>query len=101
MGEPGSGFLQRLHVDVALMGIHAVSGTAFCETSTEVAQAKRLMAAAAARVIVLADSSKFGRHAFCDAFDLGQVHEIISDAGLAPAVRRDLERAGVEVSLAP
>jgi DeoR family transcriptional regulator of aga operon len=101
LGEPGLGFLGRLHVDVALMGIHAVSEAAFCDTSTEVAMAKRLMAAAGGRTIVLADAAKFGVVAFCDAFSLADVDEIITDEGLPPEVRRRLEAGGVAVSTAP
>ena len=59
LGEPGFSFLQRLHVDVALIGIHAITEASLCDSSTEVAEAKRLMAAAAKRVVVLADAAKF------------------------------------------
>jgi DeoR/GlpR family transcriptional regulator of sugar metabolism len=38
------------------MGIHAVNGSLCCDTSLELAYAKRYMVAAAKRVIVLADA---------------------------------------------
>lgn len=100
MGEPGTSFLRSLHVDVALIGIHAITGSTCCDTSAEVAYAKRCMAAAAERVIVLADAAKFGSVAFCDAFALGDVSEVITDRRLDSRIRRRLEKQGVRVSLA-
>ena len=35
IGEPGTSFLQSLHVDVALMGIHAINNSSCCDTSLE------------------------------------------------------------------
>ena len=52
------------------MGIHAVKGSLCCDPSLEIAYAKRYMVAAAKRVIVLADASKFGKVAFFEAFDV-------------------------------
>lgn len=100
LGAPGHRFLQRLHVDVALIGIHAATDAAFCDTSTEVAHAKCAMAAAAERVVVLADSAKFGTLAFYDALNIRDVSEIITDTHLSPDTRRRLEEQGVMVTLA-
>ena len=47
IGEPGTSFLRNLHVDVALMGIHAINQSSCCDTSLEVAYAKRYSVAAA------------------------------------------------------
>ena len=55
VGEPGLNFLERLHVDLALMGIHSLAGARLSETSIEVAAMKRRMIDCAARVIVLAE----------------------------------------------
>ena len=79
-GEPGHAFLRGVHVDVALIGVHTISGGSFTETSLEVAAMKRLMIASASRVIVLADSSKFGPPSFCEICGIGEVEEVITDA---------------------
>jgi DeoR family transcriptional regulator, aga operon transcriptional repressor len=100
LGEPGRSFLGGLHVDVALIGIHAITDSACCDTSTEMAWAQRCMASAAERVIVLADSAKFGRVAFCEAFPIQEVSEIITDDRLDPGIRRRLEAQGIKVSIA-
>lgn len=100
IGEPGTGFLQNLHVDVALMGIHAVDGSLCCDTSLEIAYAKRYMVAAAKRVIVLADASKFGKVAFFEAFEVNDKFEIITDRPLAPSVLDGLTDKGAKVTIA-
>ena len=100
VGEPGTQFLQSLHVDVAVMGVHAIHAGSCCDTSLEVAYTKRYMAAAAKRVIVLADASKFGQVAFFDAFDVDEKFEIITERPLAPSIQHSLTEKGARVTVA-
>ena len=79
VGEPGRDFLGDLSADVAFIGTHAISGAALTETSLEAAAMKRGMIAAARRVVLLADSSKFQPAAFCRICDLTEVQEIVTD----------------------
>ena len=100
IGEPGTSFLRSLHVDVALMGIHAVNDISCCDTSLEVAYAKQYMVAAARQVILLADASKFGQVAFFDAFDVHDKFEIITDRPLASSIHKGLTEKGAKVTVA-
>lgn len=100
IGEPGLAFLSGIHADVAFIGVHTVSGGVFTETSLEVAAMKRLMIGAARRVIVLADSRKFGPPSFCEICGVGSVHEIITDAGVGEAQLAELRAFGVACSVA-
>lgn len=100
VGDPGLGFLDRLHVDVAFIGIHSLAGARLSETSIEVAAMKRRMIDSAARVIVLTDSSKFAHPAFCDVCGLDRVDVIVSDEGLAADKQSLVHDAGVELILA-
>jgi DeoR family transcriptional regulator of aga operon len=100
IGEPGTSFLRNLHVDVALIGIHAVNGSSCCDTSLEIAYAKRYMVAAAKRVIVLADASKFEKVAFFEAFEVNDGFEIITDRPLGPSVLHSLVDKGAKVTIA-
>lgn len=99
-GEPGLNFLERLHVDVALIGIHSLAGGRLSETSIEVAAMKRRMIESAAKVIVLADASKFTHPAFCDVCALERIDVIISDARLDERTQATLRDSGVELILA-
>lgn len=97
IGDPGLSFLERLHADVAFIGIHSLVGGRLSETSIDVAAMKRRMIASAARAIVLADSSKFRHPAFCDVCAAEEVQTVITDAGIERAERERLGEAGVEV----
>ena len=111
LGDPGQEFLDRLHVEVCFLGIQAVhfptrsssgftgKGAGLSDTSTDVAAMKRAMLRAARRKILLADSSKFGQRAFCEVCHLDEIDTVITDAGLDPVMKGDLESLGVEVIL--
>jgi DeoR/GlpR family transcriptional regulator of sugar metabolism len=45
-------------------------------------------------------SDAIGSLAFCDAFAIGDVSEVITDHRLDPRIRRRLEKQGVKVSIA-
>ena len=100
IGDPGLSFLERLHADVAFIGIHSLVGGRLSETSIDVAAMKRRMISNAARAVVLADSSKFRHPAFCDVCAVTEVQAIVTDSGLAEAERQRLADAGVEVRIA-
>ncbi len=96
-GDPGLTFLERLHADVALIGIHSLFGERLSETSLEVSAMKRRMISSAAHAVVLADSTKFRHPAFCDVAEVAAVRTIITDTGIGEAEHRRLLDAGVEV----
>ena len=100
LGSPGQDFLSEIHVDVAFIGVHTVSGVAFTETSLEVATMKKRMIAAARKVIVLADSRKFGAQSFCEICTVRDVDEIITDDELPNDIRREYSAMGVTMTIA-
>ena len=100
IGDPGLSFLERLHADVAFIGIHSLVGGRLSETSIDLAAMKRRMIANAARAIVLADSSKFRHPAFCDVCAIGEVQALITDPDIGARDRDMLAEAGVEVIIA-
>lgn len=80
------------------MGIHGLHGSSCSDTSLEVAYTKRYMFAAAQKVLVLIDSSKFGQIAFVDAFYIDERFEIITDRPLAPAMLQIIEEKGATIT---
>ena len=100
LGAPGLAFLAQLHVDLALIGTHAVTGTLLSDTTLEVAEVKRAMISAAAQLVVLADASKFGPPASFGFCELGAGAELVTDAGAPTTARAGLEAAGVHVGVA-
>ncbi len=100
VGDPGLSFLDRLHADIAYIGIHSLAGGRLSETSIDVAAMKQRMVNSAAHVVVLADSSKFKHPAFCDVCGIAEVRTIITDTGIASADHDKLKDAGIEVIVA-
>ena len=99
IGDPGLSFLDRLHADIAFIGIHSLAGGRLSETSIDLAAMKRRMLLCAAHTVVLADSSKFRHPAFCDVCAAAEVRTIITDAGITASDHRQLTDAGVAVEV--
>ncbi|MBA3519046.1 MAG: DeoR/GlpR transcriptional regulator [Rhizobiales bacterium] len=97
IGDPGLSFLERIHADVAFIGIHSLFGQRLSETSIDLAAMKRRMIASATRAIVLADSSKFRHPAFCDVARVTEISTILTDTGIGESDRDALTEAGVEI----
>ena len=76
-----------------------VDGIEFGLTTTNMLEAalNRVMMNAAQKVIVLADSSKFGRRGFSKICDLEAVDRIITDNGIQPLYLDRLRERGIEV----
>jgi len=70
-------------------------------TTTNMLEAalNRVMMNAAQKVIVLADSSKFGRRGFSKICDLEAVDRIITDSGVQPLYLERLRERGIEVTV--
>jgi len=100
IGDPGLSFLERLHADIAFIGIHSLVGGRLSETSIDLAAMKRRMIVNAARAVVLADSSKFRHPAFCDVCAASEIQTLITDGDIGPRDREMLAEAGVEVIVA-
>lgn len=68
-------------------------------TTPDLAEAavKRTLIAAARRVVLLADSAKFGQQHFARFGELSDVDLLITDTGLSPDDALAIERAGTEV----
>ena len=81
LGSYTQSFLRQLHVDVAFLGIHAITGEVLTDTSLSVSEAKRAMVQAARRVILLADHSKFISPAFFEVARLDAVQDLVTDEG--------------------
>jgi DeoR family transcriptional regulator of aga operon len=79
LGSHTVSFLGRLHADVALVGVHAITDGMLSDTSLSVAEAKRAMIGAARRTVLLADHSKFGPPAFFEVARIDAVQDLVTD----------------------
>jgi DeoR family transcriptional regulator, fructose operon transcriptional repressor len=93
--------LTDLRVDVVFLGTNGISARHGFSTPDEAeAATKRAMAAAAQRVVVLADSSKLGREHLVRFAGIDDVDVLVTDGEADPAVVAELETMGIEVLVA-
>ena len=92
--------LAAVAADVLVMGIGGVTADGFSNNNTLVVGSERKMIDVSRTVIIVADSSKFGRAAMTPLAPLDIADTVVSDANLAIEHREMLERAGIEVVLA-
>jgi DeoR/GlpR family transcriptional regulator of sugar metabolism len=90
----------RISVDTAVVGVTGVDASGLSISRLEEGQATVEMMDAARRVIVLADSSKYGVNAFAHVADFNRVQFLVTDAPPPPEIAEALGQAGVEVVLA-
>ncbi len=89
-------FVDRLFLAVGCLD--AVAGLS--EYNWDDALIKQAMIASAREVIVVADSSKFGKVAFAQVAPFTHVHKVITDRLPPDAIVEALERAGVDLLIA-
>jgi DeoR family fructose operon transcriptional repressor len=93
--------LADLRVDVAFVGTNGLTVERGLSTpDPSEAAVKRAMCRSAQQVLVLSDHTKVGEEAAVRFASIDEVDVLVTDTGLAPADRRALEEAGVEVVLA-
>ena len=92
--------LTGLNLNVAFIGVDGIDAQAGCTTHHEVeAHTNAVMIGCARRVVVVADSSKIGKVAFARICEVGEISELITDAGADPDAVRALTDSGVKVTL--
>ena len=93
--------LQELVVQKLFLGTQAMdSEHGLSDSTMEIARVKRAMINAAREVILITDSSKWGRSGFSKVAPLTDLDVVITDAGLPASARQSLVDAGVEVVIA-
>ena len=92
--------LHSVSADLAIIGIRGITERGLSDSSALVVESIRAMIKCAARVVIVADHSKFGRNAMVHIANLSEVHQVISDRDLAPQYRELLEQRGIPFTLA-
>lgn len=101
LGDPGVPFLDRIHVDLAFIGIHSLAGGILSDSSVEVVRVKRAVLDRSTRRVVLADASKFtAPRSFMSVGSLDEVDAVVTDDGIGSDDARAIAQAGTELHLA-
>ena len=92
--------LSAIRADAVIMGIGSILESGFSNNNTLVVGSEQKMIEIAARVIIVADHTKFGRGGMFPVAPLSAAHTVVSDKDLAPEYIELLRAHGVEVLLA-
>ena len=100
-GPLATGVLERVALDLAILGVDAIDAEAGATAHHEgEASINQLMARQASRVVIVADSSKVGRRAFARICTAREIDVLVTDAGIAHEDVARLREAGVDVVIA-
>ena len=91
------GRTHSFHADLAFIGVGGVSSDGFTGADLRESSMIRQMIESAEQVVVLADSSKFGRTAFAHIGELSIADILITECAPAPEIGAALAEAGVEL----
>ncbi|MFL6073045.1 MAG: DeoR/GlpR family DNA-binding transcription regulator [Mycobacteriales bacterium] len=98
IGPLATGVLDGLALDIAFLGVDGIDtergATAHHEGEAAI---NHLMATRSRRIVVVADSSKLGRHAFARICPLGEVDTIVTDQRADPGTLAEFTAAGLRV----
>ena len=98
VGSYGETFLQGCSFSKRFLGVDGIdlTGGATNANFAEVG-VKRLMLSAAARSVIVADHTKFGRVALARICDLKEVSLLITDKGIEPEIMTRMKKLGIQV----
>jgi DeoR family transcriptional regulator, aga operon transcriptional repressor len=98
VGPLGGGILREVTLDIALLGVDALDVTSGAAAHHEgEAAMNSLMVSRAKRVVIIADSSKLGGHAFARICPIERIETLVTDSGAAGDKVAEFQAAGVKV----
>lgn len=99
-GLLGEAMLKELHIKTAFVSCVGFSlENGLTESDLLQAQTKAMLIRAAARVVALVDSSKFGKRGLTPFASVGQLAHIVTDDAVPPAMVEQLRRLNVGLTL--
>jgi DeoR/GlpR family transcriptional regulator of sugar metabolism len=101
LGPYANDQLAQLNVQKTVLSVAGVNERGFYNSNLLLVETERAMMHAADEVIVVADSTKFGRQSLAHLCPLNAVQRLVADEQLAGEWRKIIPDAGVELSIAP
>jgi DeoR family transcriptional regulator of aga operon len=98
VGPLGGGILREVTLDIALLGVDALDVNLGAAAHHEgEAAMNSLMVARAKRVVIIADSSKLGGHAFARICSIDRIETLVTDSGAPSETLAAFRDAGLHV----
>lgn len=92
--------LETVAADLLIMGIGGITESGLSNNNTLIVGSERKMIEAAARVIIVADHTKFGRKALVHLAPLDEADVVVTDGEVQEECRALVESRGVELAVA-
>jgi DeoR family fructose operon transcriptional repressor len=100
LGPYANDMLEKLSVRRTIMSVAGITERGFFNSNLLLVETERAMMRAADEVIVVADSSKFGRQSLAHLCGLEEVHHLVVDDGTPGEWRKRIKSAGPELHVA-
>lgn len=100
LGPHADHMLSTLNVQRAFISVAGISEQGYYNSNLLLVEAERAMMNVADEVIVVADSTKFGRSSLAHLCDLGEIDVLVVDAGVGDSWREKLTESGVRLMIA-
>jgi DeoR/GlpR family transcriptional regulator of sugar metabolism len=100
LGEPGLSLLKDIRCDRLFLTSQAVDAEFASDTSWDLVHLKRAMIEAADKIVLLADSSRFGARALYKVLAVDRLSAVITDDGLAADERQKFADKGIRLTIA-
>lgn len=101
LGPYANELLGRLHVTTTVLSAAGITQDGLFNAHLLLAETEQAMLRAAGRVMVVVDSSKFGRKSLTLVSGLDAIDQLVCDDGLTAPWRETVMQAGVELLIAP
>jgi DeoR/GlpR family transcriptional regulator of sugar metabolism len=101
LGPYANEMLSHLNVRKTVLSVAGINERGFYNSNLLLVETERAMMRAADEVIVVADSTKFGRQSLAHLSPLRDAHYLIVDDGISNDWRAKAEQAGVKLLVAP
>lgn len=100
VGTSAERSLKEYYCDILFLGVDGFDASYGISTpNIEEAHLNQVMIDVSKRVIVVADSSKFGRRGFAFIAGVNKIHSLVTDQGIPAEEKSRLETMGIEVIL--
>jgi DeoR/GlpR family transcriptional regulator of sugar metabolism len=100
LGPYANELLGRLHVTTTVLSAAGITSEGLFNAHLLLAETEQAMLNAAGRVMVVADSTKFGRKSLTLVAGLDAIDLVVSDDGLSPSWREQITAAGPQLIVA-
>ncbi|MCD6318309.1 DeoR/GlpR transcriptional regulator [Candidatus Aerophobetes bacterium] len=101
MGPLAEVTLSQMRIDKAFMGVSALDiDYGMTTANVEEAQTRKKIIEASNKIIAVTDHSKFGKQNFIFVIPIEKIDIIVTDKGISPQIKKEMERKGVEVIVA-